>query len=910
MRQHRANLNESDLGVYRTTFAFLVGRLEEPETVDWGLRLKPLDEIRRMVVLDLLDRRKISEPWQTAWRLIEESWNNPVVEDHASAGVYDAKHRLQAGDRSGSLVTAIVDCVAPKLKVEPFSRSDLHFRKPPKRAKKIDDIFSSSLSSGKIVDPNLLDLETLTDRFFLFSLALALDTAVSNGLDIARRIGRDVEQHFWQIGELNRVYYVHSHERANEEDEPDEFHRGIAPSVKLLHAVVLRLVDVDIAKAIEFVGRWKLSNLPVHLRLWAALSRDPRVTPANEVSNVLLSLDNRHFWELHDFPEVAELRARRFSEFDPQKQADLTTRIRKYPPPSRWPRKADPNKIKNAQLYWAVRELQRIEIAGATLPQPDQAWLVAKIHEFPDLLQMARIDEGFPGSPKGGIVPPNPDNRYNLLVGEERLKSLEAALSSTRDGWADDPARGARDWIRQQGNPVKVLADFESIPDGGTAFPRIWERFGLAHSLAAGQGEDGGQRDLQSECARVLSLLAKLSEGTVRQAINGISHWLYTWEKQVVFLPEGLTVWLKFWPIAVETTNKDQPTEEEVTLNTVAHFSDDREPMDLDTLNTPAGKLVGVFLAACPNLQGNGNPFDSDDVLRMMRDVIIATTGRSGLISRHRMIEALPYFLNADSDWTHEYLIMPLNADDSAAIALWRAIGRQIHYSDVLKIIGNQMTDRATDQRLGRETRRSLVFSLVIECLYAFQENRDPAVSYPRIQQMIRSLDYETRAYGAEAIQRFLHDLSSPGEGRPTPPSPEELFRSSAAPFLQQVWPQESSLTTPGISRAFADLPAATKEAFAEAVDTIERFLVPFECWSMLEYGLYGEQDGQPKLSIIDNQEKATALLRLLDLTIGRVEGSVIPHDLGDALDQIRRITPSLANNQVFRRLATAARRG
>jgi hypothetical protein len=115
---------------------------------------------------------------------------------------------------------------------------------------------------------------------------------------------------------------------------------------------------------------------------------------------------------------------------------------------------------------------------------------------------------------------------------------------------------------------------------------------------------------------------------------------------------------------------------------------------------------------------------------------------------------------------------------------------------------------------------------------------------------------------------------------------------------------------TPGVSRALADLPITTREAFAEAVDTIERFLVPFECWSMIEYGLYGEEDGEPKLSSIDNPTKADAFLRLLDLTIGTAEGSVIPYDLPDALDQVRRIAPNLSENQVFRRLATAARRG
>ena len=106
-----------------------------------------------------------------------------------------------------------------------------------------------------------------------------------------------------------------------------------------------------------------------------------------------------------------------------------------------------------------------------------------------------------------------------MLAGEERLTALEAALSSARLGWDDDPAGRAADWIRQPGNPGQVLIDLESILDGGAAFGRVWERFGWAHSPAAGQGEDPAQRNLPAESVRVLSLLDKLPEATVRQAI-------------------------------------------------------------------------------------------------------------------------------------------------------------------------------------------------------------------------------------------------------------------------------------------------------------------------------------------------------------------------------------------------------
>jgi hypothetical protein len=911
MRRYWEELNESDRAAFRAAAAFLNGRLEDRATVDWAIQLKHNDKIKRFALLYLIDSpngEKISEPWQTAWRLIEESWNNPGIEDQSSRSIYDAQRRIRKGDRSGSLVTEIIEFVSPRLKIEPFSNLDPLSQQRRKKPKKVEDLFRTGLTSGKIVDPSMLDLANLSDQSFLVSLALALESIIIKGLEIARRIGRDGEHRFWQLGGLNRVYYVPVPERADNEHEPDEFSRGIAPSVKLLHAAVSRLVDIDISIAIEFVRRWEGMNSSVHLRLWAALSRDFRVTAANEIGTKLLSLDNQRFWDLDNYPEIAELRAKRFKELDSHEQVRLTARIKKGPPRNQWPRMTEATRVDRARTYWAVRELRRIEIASSFLPKHDKNWLETRINDFPDLAQMARLDDGFWESPKVSWTPLNPDKQYDLLDGEERLKALDTALSSARGGWDDDPAGRAWDWIRKSGNPIKVLNDFELINDGGTAFARVWERFGWAHSPEGEQGEEVAQRDLNAESSRVLSLIARISVTTIRQAIDGISQWFSAWKKQVVVLPEGLDVFLRLWPIAVEATNTKQPIDKNINLNAVSQSTDDNESMDLDTLNSPAGKLVGVFLAACPNLKKIAHPFEVDGAPRSMRNVIIAATGRSGLIARHRMIEALFYFQHADPDWANEYLMAPLNADNTNAIALWRAIARGRQPSDVIKIIGDQMTERAIDLRLSREVRSSLVFSLVIECLHAFNEQREPAVLIARIQQMIRALDDEVRAYAAEAVQRFLRDMSASGQ-KGQKIFPEDLFQEAVVPFLQQVWPQERSLTTPGVSEAFAELPAVAREAFPEAVAAIERFLVPFECWSMLDYGIYVELDGDPKLSFIDNPQKATALLQLLDLTVGTDEGSVIPYDLADALDQIQKIVPTIMEEQVFRRLATAARR-
>lgn len=77
----------------------------------------------------------------------------------------------------------------------------------------------------------------------------------------------------------------------------------------------------------------------------------------------------------------------------------------------------------------------------------------------------------------------------------------------------------------------------------------------------------------------------------------------------------------------------------------------------------------------------------------------------------------------------------------------------------------------------------------------------------------------------------------------------------------------------------------------------------------MSDYGLFGEEDGEAKLSQINDHPKADAFLRLLDRTIGTTESAIIPMDLGNALAQVRSVAPELAKTQPFRRLGAFARR-
>jgi hypothetical protein len=270
------------------------------------------------------------------------------------------------------------------------------------------------------------------------------------------------------------------------------------------------------------------------------------------------------------------------------------------------------------------------------------------------------------------------------------------------------------------------------------------------------------------------------------------------------------------------------------------------------------------------------------------------------------LTEAFSYFLRADADWTGKNLIPPLLKDDAVARILWRGLTRRGRLTpQALKKLAPRMEIILLDQSYGRETRNRILFGLVVEALDSLRDKRRTAMPLSALQQSLRSVEPELRAHAAEAVSRVQKEW--PGSKALPNLTADDLYRRTIVPFMSTVWPQERSLAAPGTSKAFADIPAAAGSEFANAVSLLSRFIVPFECWSMADFGLH-DFDETRRLQMIDDPAKAAALLELLDLSIGTSEGSVVPHNLGAVLQHVRTVAPQLAEGAEFRRLAAAAR--
>ena len=326
-----ASLGESDRARVRTATVFLRSRLSEPATIEWALKLEPNQHAERIAINEVLNGHPaatVKEPYATAWRLIEESWSYPTIEESASLAIDGIRKRLRAGERSGALVLAITDLFAPSLEVEPIEDRPWWPVERPRRPKTVNHLLSASLKSvslGRDLGSRKGDigLAEISDIPFLNALANALVSAIDRGLYIAQRIYGSDEDRWGPPGKPARVYFVRSGEGTDDRNvpgrdrnEPDDFNRGVAPSVKLLHAVVLRIAELDAQAAIQFLWHWRFSSSSIYRRLWAAAARNAGLVSGKAASDFLIDLDAVEFWDLDSFPEIAELRAVRFTDHD------------------------------------------------------------------------------------------------------------------------------------------------------------------------------------------------------------------------------------------------------------------------------------------------------------------------------------------------------------------------------------------------------------------------------------------------------------------------------------------------------------------------------------------------------------------------------------------------------------------
>ncbi len=692
---------------------------------------------------------------------------------------------------------------------------------------------------------------------------------------------------FLGLGWQQRVYFVGK----GADKTVEAVAGGMAPAVKLLHAAVEQLACVAPTRASKILRREFLLGRPVHRRLWAALARGGRLVAPAELREVLQQLTDEELWLPDSYPELSELLALRFGELDSETQQELLARLRHGPGSELW-LGVDADQARDWNLHSAVRQIQQIREAGAILPVEFNEWLDAKLAERPDLGAESAGD-GLVSSREVEPERAEPDWELDSYGGRELLTELEGRLAREEPFY-----RGhAGNWFENR--VTKVLATM--TPGIGTDLdlPHVWRAFGWRHQPPDDERPNGSHRDATAEAAQVLELVATLSNEVVAENVEALVRWWGNWQTHIQPDSVSRRVWLRLWPCAINATNAGSS----------------ESPLDVAMGNTEAGVLACGVGRLAPKLRDE-HRLSEDAEFGAILKAAVEAPGRAGLVALAWLVCDVGWYLQVDPTWTERYLVPALKEcspkeRSESSIALWNALGRLGLAGGIPPVLATdamELIERSDDPKLSQWSRQRFLSKFVRDALRAFFHDREPVVDALQLRQLISRLDAEMRSWCATELWRCLVNLGDDS------PSPEKVFRKAVAPFLEQVWPQELDLVSRGVSHSMASIPAASRGEFAAAVDAVERFLVPGSVTSDIEYGLDSREDGEedgksPLRAIVDTEEKAGALLRLLDLTVGDGEGVSTPLGLDRLLAWIRKKSPELVERPEFARLTMLAQR-
>ncbi|MBE0581884.1 hypothetical protein [Devosia sp.] len=876
-------------GVAQVTWTFVKDRLASRPMLLWAIDLTSEDVTERGAIREAFDRSeaKLPEPYRQAWRQMFQFWARP---DSASA--YDRLLLKKSMVERGALrenVRLIVDAVRPWVKLEPRDRLEAFYgSKSPKTPKSVGDLLWASISSGDALTPQELEMNSIDDVAFLVELGKALDAALFSGLCSARDIDSITDDFDITRVSVRRVYFVDVSEHPPGGGEPDRHANGFAPCAKLLSAVVERLADLDATAARRLVASFAVESWELYRRLWAAAARDTSLASPPEVQSFLKSLSDKEFWVADNYPEIAELRAIRWSSLSDMAKAELEGRIRKGFPRNLLSKRLSKEELSMTSVRRAVAEFRRIELAGSILSSRSASWIEKQVAAMESPVVMSSVTAGFNAGVRIESQPLPSGGDFEAMGRDELLPAIDAALKES-DDWDDRSVGASRFLGRHLDIALELIAEAGDRTD---LLRRLWKAIGYysrpADLNAMPDKADQAASETAELAERVLSAIVGIDDSLAYDVIDALAAWMDSWDRMLGKTSSFLPAWRMLWPLAVRAVN--------------ATDVEDR-PLRERSFSSPVGRLTSALVQALPDLTSDSKLLDAEPWPTILAEVGDAGD-EAGLQARFRLVTSISYFYHGSPTWTLATLVQPLRGASGNALELWGAFGEaRLPQAEVMQVVGPALALAAANSDLGDDDRRRLSAHVIwSHLLPRVPKPYSASVPVNLTQQMLRMGGDVVRAAAIRALKDFLaaaKTLNMTGGTAFT------LVKS----IFEQVWPQERTLNSAKVSDALVELPAAAGDAFVDAVAMILPYLTPFDCWSLWEYGVWAHQDDERAIHHVDTPEAAGAFLAMLDRTIGQQDGARVPNGLDRALNHIASKAPGLERDPRYQRLLTLSRR-
>jgi hypothetical protein len=873
-------------------------RLGERKTVEWATTA--LKQIRgdlgadTVALFDFLDRHaheseRLPPAIKKVWRLLKIVATDRADRESISV-IYDFKRKIDQGNPRLEDIDQFVECVRPRLRATELSswaKAQEEVSDDPMRW--VSWEFENSLHSSYQQSARLSRSQYNKIPLNLLLRQLERGTsALETALSLARDIGwlgeeRDLPNHL-----VHRVFMPESQPRgrtASEDDkdrDPDSLNDDFAPIVRLLSSTLNTLAQKLDEATNRIIDRWKEQPGGLFLRLFAFACWNPNLKSGQEVAAFLEGVNNHAFWRWIVFPEIASLRALRWSDLPADAKSRLEARLLNGPNNDAF--RSDHNIPESAIIFHRDHELARLVDAGLDVTEEFGRLVNARRErnsEFPR--HIPSIEPGLPGA-RVSTVPEGSPNTFNAVPDAELLAALIESHERHHIGEGNDAEAFARTLTGKRRILERLAA---AILDNETA-ASVWQ---LLLSYPHEKTEDAiADREVAEQTAK--SAL-NLSQELLGRLAGQLCYWLDGTEEKIPKFVGADQLWSTLLPYAAELANGRGDAGATGDIEGQADLT-------MAALNEPLGHLLSFFLRRCPTMPAEGErpPLPSDFTVLVKR-----LAGRAKELLANRMAIQMNYFARADSVWLDEVVIEPMTLEGRASDRIWEAFAKygRVPPPGIWRRLQSFVFRRLSSSRLSPEAKRHLGEMSVIIWFWTKEGNNLFGLDAANLRSALGLASGDVRAAVAWRFSTFFHSENDQEESNM---SPAGLWRKVGPDFFKEVWPLEPTLQSSATANDFARIPAHTGPAhFADAVSTVLPYLQPFEVWSTsTEFELDPKE--RTTNQIVETCPKET--LTLLAACISEHQRHIV-FDLKKILDQIVAASPDLQRDHRMRRLRKLA---
>lgn len=274
--------------------------------------------------------------------------------------------------------------------------------------------------------------------------------------------------------------------------------------------------------------------------------------------------------------------------------------------------------------------------------------------------------------------------------------------------------------------------------------------------------------------------------------------------------------------------------------------------------------------------------------LLLSREPLALRQGRQKLATR------LHYLHAVDPAWTVAALVQRMDwQDEEEAQAIWEGYASRPGVDDKLwtqiraPFFATFQSARLAS--LGAEASKALSSLLMVVgiCVPPDDVPADPS------RAAINLMSNEDRIAAARWLYEYMAHPANESECT----TRARRWHEKVHPWLQKAWPQTKKLLSQGTAENFGLLALMTEDAFPEAMQFLQTFLVPLDSPGSIIVNL--AQSNHPETHPVQS-------LDLMDRLIGERSLALTAWRLKDVLDRLRQASPSIEGDSRFRRFSDA----